>query len=80
MLLILGVLVYLFNDRLTKKYNLLAKRWKMPVATYKQATVGNNPINIQRSSSTEMVISPKKPERKSLSSKNEKHEKHVTVL
>ena len=34
--MIVGLFVYFFNDRLKKKYDILAKMWKIPVATYNQ--------------------------------------------
>jgi ABC-type transporter Mla MlaB component len=35
---IAAILVYLFNDRLKKKYIVLANKWKIPVATYVQVS------------------------------------------
>jgi len=37
--LIVGLFVYFFNDRLKKKYDILAKMWKIPVATYNQVFI-----------------------------------------
>ena len=39
---IVAILVYLFNDRLKKKYIVLAKKWKIPVATYAQVSYLRN--------------------------------------